>query len=393
MDGTLRLTTLLACCLLALACSSDTEQFSDAGGDGAGRGAGGFDDGDRGEPGDRFEPQNPSAFELSAPAASENFVFVANTTRSTVAKVAASAGAIRIQTIRVGAGPTEVVASPDDDLALVLNEGSDSVTVIDAGPIGTEDEVRTVDVPRGLNRLRIAPGRALAFAWYDNRFAEPADDAGPLSSVAAINLRGDDLVAYQLSVGVNVRDVRFDAEEERVFIVTDDGVSVARLDEINGDSFLPPVRFAGEGESYPLSEAREVLLAPSGERAIVRIGAQASLRVITLATAERVDIALPADASAIRLVPGSSRVLIGVAGEERVATLDLDTFDPTSLMPLTWVLTPGVPVDTSTLLIPFRSSTFLTSRSGSSTTAIRDTPSRWKASARLFVLARRPRCA
>lgn len=347
-DAHLRLCGLIAACVIALACSAAGSAGSsgrvDDLGSGSGSGTGGG-----GGAGGGFDPPAPSAFELSAPAASANFVFVANTTRSTVAKVSASSGAIRIQTIRVGAEPTTLVATPDDDLALVLNEASASVSIIRAAPIGGRDDVATVDVPAGVNRLRIAPGSRLAFAWYDNRFAEAFDETGPLSSVAVIDLSGRVGTAYQLSVGVNVRDVRFDDAGERVFVVTDDGVSFVALRDITGDAFLPPVRFADAGESFPLSASRDVLLSPSGDRAVVRIDQRSSLRVITLATQERVDVALPADASDIRLVPQSSRLLFSVGGASRVGTLDLDTFDPADLAPVTWIETPNIPVDALTI--------------------------------------------
>jgi hypothetical protein len=200
---------------VALGCSSDASEASfelpgqDSNRDG--------DDGCEAPSGEVPPPAfEEEAFDLTQPTASANFVFVANRVRGTLAKIAIDVRAIRISTVRVGSEPGLIVTHAESDMASVLNEGSSSVTVVHAQPIGQDDIAFTVDVTENANRLALSPDGSAGFAWYDNRLAEAGDRPGSLTEVTAFMTSQGDGRTFQLSVGVNVRDVQFSLDGSRV---------------------------------------------------------------------------------------------------------------------------------------------------------------------------------
>ncbi len=276
----------------------------------------GFDTSTPGPGGDGFDD---APLRLTAPTSSRSFVFIANSTNGTLAKVAVDGDAIVISTVRVGANPTLVRTNASSDTALVLNQGSDSVSVVRAGPVGGEDQVVTVDVLPACNALALAPAGDWAFAWYDNAVAQTGDRAGSLSEVTAIRLLPGGEEALQLSVGVNVRALRFDAAGETAFIVTDDGVSVVPLAELVTDRFVAPVPVAGD----ELGAEREVEITADGRRAVVREQDVASLRVVDLLSGSRREVAMEVPPSDLDLLPSGDRVLVSLGDAGKLALVDL----------------------------------------------------------------------
>lgn len=275
-------------------------------------------------------------FELSAPAASANYVWVANATRGTVARIDASAGAIRIETVRVGADPRGIVARPEDDVVAVLNHGSASVTWVEAGLPGEENTTATADVVDGANRLVVAPNGELAFAWYDNQNAEPGDAPGELSTVSAVVLGGAAPASYQLSVGLNVRDVLFSEDGARAYVVADEGVSIVPIAEVDSDGFYPPVPSAIAGEDVPIGAGRETVIAESQGVALVRFEGHAALRVVDLVRRTARDVELPAALTDIDLLADGTAVL-AMRGYDQLGLLDLEALADEELAPIDWI--------------------------------------------------------
>lgn len=274
-----------------------------------------------GEPQEPVPPAAPLA--LTAPAASPSFVFVANTTRGTLAKIALDGAAVRIATLRVGAFPTQVVASSTEDVALVLNAGSDTVSVVEAAPIGLQDQVRTVDVTPACNALSLSPDSRMAFAWYDSRSASAGAPVGSLSEVSVFPLRGDVEQAWQISVGVGIREVVFSEDGDRAYIVSEEGVSTLVLDELEGDAFVPPVSLRLPDEPAPTFNSVEVVLDRTRDLAIVRVPDRAIARVVDLASGQIVDTMLPAVPTSVDVVGATGVAVFGFASSESFGLLDL----------------------------------------------------------------------
>ena len=293
----------------------------------------GYDSG--GRPVDPPDFEN-EAFELGTPTASLNFVWIANTTRGTVAKVAVRAGAISIETLRVGADPRSIVATPDDDLALVLNYDSDTLSIIRADVAPDSDEAFTVDILPRSNRVALAPNADAAFVWYDNRSAEEDDAPGELSTLSFVSLDDPPEVA-QLSVGFNIREVVFSADGAEAFVVTDDGISRVVMADVAGDGFVPPYPVAFPGEDIRVGADREIVVAEAYNLGLVRIGERATLRLVDLEGDALRDLDLPARATDVDVVPGTPFALVSTRGTDALGVFDMAEFRADAIAPLSWI--------------------------------------------------------
>ncbi|MBU6162472.1 MAG: hypothetical protein KGO50_15250 [Myxococcales bacterium] len=300
---------------LLLAGCSEGALESDSLDEGAPRPGPGADDGASEEPTD---PGEVERFRLSKPASTANRVFVANETTGTVAIVSIDGGAIRINTVRAGARPTVLLPIVDEDAAVVLNQGSSSLTLVRAGRGVTPDSSETIDILAGCNRLALSPDADLAFAWYDDRLRESGVPSGALSVVSVVPLRTMD-AAWQISVGVNVHDIVFSDDGERALLVSDEGVSEVALAELAGDTFAPPTAVTDPLDPLPLGASQEVLLTPDGELAVVRTAGSAELRIVSLSDGQTTlwqpggvptDIDLLTDGRVLVSVPELGQVLL-----------------------------------------------------------------------------------
>lgn len=245
----------------------DAGNSVDAGGD-TGGGAGGRDGGS--------EPEEEADFRLQPPAASRSYVYVANTTLNAVARI--DSLTLQIRTIEVGFEPTIVRTTPAGDRAIVLNEGSDDVSIVAEGG-GVID---TVPVTPGANSLVLSPRGDYAVAWYDDRIAQRGDEAGSLSDVSVVRIEGAEV--FNLVVGVHIREVVFDEAGETAFFVTDDGVAVVALEALDGDRFVPPVRVSDDVDAAQDARDREVSIVATGDAAfaLVRLSTSTEVTLVDL---------------------------------------------------------------------------------------------------------------
>lgn len=272
-----------------------------------------------------------TALRLTAPTSSRNFVFIANTSNGTLAKVAVQGDSIVISTVRVGALPSEVRTTPESDVAVVLNRGSDTISIVRAGPIGGVDVVETVDAIADANQLVLSPDGQWAFVWYNNQRASAGDRPGSLSEVSAIRIVEGAVEAFQLSVGVNVREIQFVDSTDSAYVISDDGVSVVKLAELSDDRYVAPVAVSSTG--VPGAE-REVLVTADGLRAVVREADTTSLGVVNLGDGARRLIEFDTNPTDVDLLPDGRRVLISLGSDDAVALLDLDLFAADDLLAL-----------------------------------------------------------
>lgn len=329
---------VLTLALVLAACAAD-EAESTGGRSGTPSVDAGSDAGGAPSP-DVAPPPEQEEFELQAPRASRTYVFVANTTLNSVAKI--DSLTLAVTPIEVCLEPTEVRTLPTFDRAVVLCRGDDQIAVIDAGD-GDGDTVRLTWSAENANRLLLAPNGDYALAWFDERAAGAFDDPGNPNDLTLVDLGevGDSPQSYLLSVGFGVRDVQFDAAGERAFLTTEDGLNVIELAEVQGDQFVPVLSI---GED-PLARAadREVHVTDDGALAFVRSSTFAGLRVLDIASGEIDDIVLPGVPTDLDLFPGGGRGIAVIREAETVAVLPLpDAVDDPSLVDL--IELPGRPM-------------------------------------------------
>jgi DNA-binding beta-propeller fold protein YncE len=297
---------------------------SDWTGGGAWQDSGAGRDDDGAEPGNSadggasdaaLEPEEEPELKLAPPASNRRFVYIASRSTNTVARV--DSVTLAVQPIRVGREPTEVRTTPSANSALVLNSGDDTVSLIRS--FATGDEVETFDVLPACNRLELSASGTWAVAWYDNRAARAGDRIGSLQEIALLDVEAGEVRI--LSVGFSVRDLRFDAAEDRLFVVTDSGVNVVDLAALTGDAAVPTV---GIGDAPGAGSAdREVYVATERRIALVRSTASPELRVVSLETGEIARVALPSPATDLDVLDDGRTVVTALRGSGQVAVLDI----------------------------------------------------------------------
>jgi DNA-binding beta-propeller fold protein YncE len=258
--------------------SADNNAFAPGGGFadmGASGGGGGFADMGPQEP--PFIPEIEEDFTFSQPAVVGSEVFIANETLNSVAVIDSTSLAIR--TLPVGFRPTAIVgpkrdASTDASRVVVLNEGSNSVSVIDPLTRATQ----LLDVMDGANALTANADSSAVVAWYDDALFEDGDPRGDLSSITLI--KGADV--YQIAVGFHVRKVVWIEGSSRLLIVTDDGVSVIKTDEVTEDRVQVPVAVLPRELIPQDPRDLEVLVDVTGSFAVARVSSFSGVVVTSL---------------------------------------------------------------------------------------------------------------
>ncbi len=235
-------------------------------------------------------PEEVQEYDFSSPAIVGHHVYIANETLNSVAVI--DSRTLGIETIMTGARPTIVVGPGEEGPAgenarvMALNEGSYTVTMIDP----YEQTAQNVPVLARSNSIAMSPGGEYGIVWFDSSAAEPGQMAGDLSAVSVVSAQG----SYQVAVGFHVRDVRFDASGEQALVVTDDGISVLKLDAVTGDSFSPPRNLVPPSRSEHRIRDLNLLVTSDGRYVVAYREGHAFLIVADLQEVDAFSIDLPA---------------------------------------------------------------------------------------------------
>ncbi len=338
MSPILRTGCLLLLAGVASACSGAALESTDGaaakspgaeGGDGQASNNGfnpadnGGNNGNNGNNGE-YIPEVEERFDFQAPRSSQNFIFVANSTLDTVSKINAST--LEIVSIESGDRPTLIDTNRTENLAVVLNEGSDELTIIRAGD-GDDDYVHNLRVPAGMNQLALSPRGDYALVWFDFDRAENDDEfdfedaAPPFQDVAVVDLTEGAERSVNLTVGFQVLEVEFDDAGLTAFVITRTGVSVVVLDEVDQDGAVPPVPVTDVDAADETD--REVEITSDGLFAFVRSAGLEGINVVDLSDGQVSLVALGGIPTDLDIVPGTHRALAVVRGTSEIVLLDL----------------------------------------------------------------------
>ncbi len=253
-------------------------------------------------------------FEFARPTVIGNDVFIANESLNTVAVV--DSDTLIVRTLPVGFRPT-IVAGPtaestEESRVFVLNEGSESVSVI-----APDESQSTYKVLRSTNRLVSGPLGRSAVAWVDpNELSQEERFSGRIDLAAVTLLRDDG--AFQISVGFHIRDVRYDEAGDQVFVLTEDGVSVIRPAEVDGDQISPPIAYAPTSEFAAVPRTSlETIVSPDGAYIFTRAAGGTTLVQLEVETREYSVVEFPTQPSDIDLV-GDDRLMVNLGDQSLV---------------------------------------------------------------------------
>ena len=242
-----------------------------------------------------------------APAATDQYVFVANPDRDTLTRIAVST--LDVQTVPVGAVPSTVQTTSDYRLAVTLNEADDSVSIVEAETLA----VATVKVRDNMNQLSLSPDGAWAMTWYDPDAESLGTNSGVKSynEVSFVNTGSPE--HFPLAVGYSPAGVRWSEDGQLALVVSD---ATLALVDLSGDA--PSVRLITLSEvadDAPVAE--EVVLAPRGDYAFVRQRGEEGLLLVDLVAGLVERIPVGADPTDMDLNPdGTSLTVVARTARE-----------------------------------------------------------------------------
>ena len=306
---------------------SDGSWGGESGG-GTGGDGGGDADWDTGDYDDGFDREEENAVEALRPAATADHLFIANPDRATLTRI--TVDGLGVVTTPVGVDPSVVRVTPDGGRALVLNKGSDTVSVVDARTL----EARHVAVRPRMNRLEVAPDGRWSISWHDLAYdaADPEGDDGGTASYNEISLVDIAAAAHVPQVvGFNPRDVSFSADGTRAVVVSDRWLAV--LDLTAATPTPSRIRLAFDTVEPP--EAEEVLLTPDGTKAFIRQYGTTFLTVVDLDTGELQRIDVGDNATDLDLTPDGTRAVVVARASHELWVFDAaDPFATPDVIPL-----------------------------------------------------------
>lgn len=218
-----------------------------------------------------FDGEEEDDYKKLAPAATDVYVFVANPDRDTVTRIAVDD--LGVLTTEVGKIPSTVVTTADYGTAVTLNEGSDSVSIIDADTM----EVTEVGIRDNCNRLELSSDGDWVIAWYDPDKESLGLGGGATSFNEVTFVSLATMTAAPMAVGFSPHSVRWTRDGSRAVVVSDAALAVVDLES---DPPSPTLVVLDEEGDAPTAE--EVELSPDGNWAFVRQEGSDSILVVSL---------------------------------------------------------------------------------------------------------------
>ena len=297
---------------------------------------GGFYSGDTGWYGDESAMAEPSDADESVeddlgseeetsllglrPATTPAYVFIANADRDTVSRIAVPA--LDVITASVGVNPTMVATSADHTLAVTFNEGSDSISIIDAETLS----VTEVAVRDNLNQMVLSDDGRWVICYHDLAAEDGAPDydgAISYNEISIVDLQA--LTHHESVVGMFPHDVQFTADSTTAVVVSDDYLAVL---DLSGDA-PTTTRIALSEDTVDPPPAEEVLLDPAGSYAFVRQYGVDSLVLVDLIGASIASLLVGDNPTDMDLSPDGTEAIVVARGDGEVWTYDLS--DPTAM--------------------------------------------------------------
>ena len=261
-------------------------------------------------------PETEDEGDFRVPRASGRFVYSVSETTNSVAVI--DSDTLAIDVVGVGRGPTDVASLDAAGTVAVLDEGSEDVAFITTADNG-ESTVEVVDIAPGANRLVAAPDGAHVIAYHD--------DAGePIAAGSDQELTVLDTATrtpFELTVGVHPRDVVFSSAGDIAYVVTDDGVNVipmGQLDILDKPDLIPVIDDPAISPSLV-----EIQVAADQATALARVQGDPRLFATDLVTTELFIFDLPSEPTDLDIADDASFAIATLPeiGGSRYAELTL----------------------------------------------------------------------
>lgn len=307
---------LIAACASDMSLKAGAEDYADTGsseGEGEGE-AEDEGDGFSDTADDGLGSETEDDYLKLTPAATDAYVFVANPTRDTVTRI--SVPSLAVITTEVGVDPEVVATTSDYARAVTFNQGSDSVTLIDAETLATTE----VSVRPDFNAMVMSPDGIWVVCYHDLAAEDEDDPDGGVASyneVSVVNTVTG--VHTPMVVGFNPREVKFTQDDRTAVIVSDAYLAVVDLTAAT----LSPVRIPLSEDTTDAPEAEEVVLDPDGEYAFVRQYGVEALLVVGLKDESVAPVAVGANPTDLDLTADGLHAVAVARGANQVWIYDM----------------------------------------------------------------------
>lgn len=288
----------------------------------------------QGPDGGMTTPPPEIEYDLGEPISSNRYIYVAMTEQDELARI--DGQTLAVTSTGVGKSPRIVQTIPGSDGAVVLDSINGTATVV--RPNGETDNIRVLATLQNLNRLDIDPSGRFAVVWFDltKHLQEIGiGGVGSFQDVTVIALQEGVERAVNLTVGFRPREVQFNANGTRAYVITQDGVSVIDLGwaTTNGPSIVPPIPVSDP--AFP-PESVEVNVVSTGYYAAVRQIGDPNLRVVDVGgpdPGQAFTIPLASPATDIDLSPDGAKVYAVSREAKQLTIVDVpgDAHDPTGV--------------------------------------------------------------
>jgi YVTN family beta-propeller protein len=246
------------------------------------------------------------------PASTDAFVFVANPTRNTVTRI--SVPSLEVLTTSVGEDPAVIATTADYTRAVTLDQGSDSLSIIEAVSLAVTD----VPIRPNFNSMSLSGDGKWAMAWYDPDKDEGGGDGGVQSFNEVSFVQLDTAAHTPLAVGFNPRGVRWSPDGTLALVVSD--ASLALID-LTAETLAPTlIDIADDPVDAP--EAEEVEIAPDGGYAYVRQFGADDIVVVDLATHAVDRVPVGDNPTDLDLSPDGRQLAVVARGAQELWLLD-----------------------------------------------------------------------
>lgn len=269
------------------------------------------------EPEPTLPPEQEVESSFRAPVATGRYLWSANPSSGRVALI--DTDVLDVLIVDAGFGPTYLAGVPSDDedvsSAIVLNTVSRDATWI---RVNAEREVESETFPThsGANRWAISPSGDWATAWTSAEDVANPDPTDGYQDITIISLAEHGVT--RLSVGYRPSQVVYDDAEDRLFVVTEPGISVI---DLSGDEpeTVALVDLGGEAGV----NTRDVSITPDGTLALVRREGERYVGVAAIEDDTFTTLSLPGVVTDLDLSADGTRAVAVVRETSEIFVLDV----------------------------------------------------------------------
>ncbi len=262
----------------------------------------------------------PVNYLLTSPAATNQYVFVANTTNNTVAKI--NKTTLFITSIPVGLMPAIVDVTPDNQTAAVFNSGDYSVSLIDI----STDTVTTLPVDIYDNSMVLSPSGNVAITYFDpskslNLSANPTRNFNEIGIVSI-----PDKTSTLINVSFLPRTVVFTDDGSKAVVVTTSQIGV--IDLKSGGYAVTRYQLVN-----PLLQQiipSSLKLTPDGRYAITAVQNSSNVVIQDIINGSQTVLALGPTVTDVALTTDGTRAIAVNAGNGSLSYITLSTFSVTT---------------------------------------------------------------